>query len=178
MLMIFCIIAMGSYLYPEIYSSSWRLWVAAALLPAIALTIGYTAASIFCMTHASRRAIAIEIGCQNAAIAYTLITLSYDDDVFLFVAAYAGIYTVLAYVIIFGLIGVYYLHKYIRKRGNTFEIAKEHELQNIEKKISQETESTRNTKIINTKSDMESTESAEIKIGEDPGFMNRGFEYK
>ena len=128
MLMIFGIIAIGSYLYPEVYSLSWRLWLAAALLPALALTVGYIAGSVFCMAHASRRTIALEVGCQNSALTITLITLSYDESVFLYVAAYSGLYTVCAYIIIFISIGSYYTYKCLVKKGKKVQITKESEL--------------------------------------------------
>ena len=74
------------------------------------------AASIFRMPHASRRAVAIEIRCQNVALCLTLITISYDADVFLHIAVYAELFGVCGYSITFGCIGLYHLHKRIMGR--------------------------------------------------------------
>ena len=136
LVMIFGIIAVGSYLYPEIYTSSWRVWLAAVLLPLIGLAIGYIASSIFCMPQASRRAIAIETGCQNAALCVTIITISYDADVFLHVAVYAELFVVCGFPITFCFIGLFYLHKFFCAKDKTHQV----ELKCYEKKIAEDNE--------------------------------------
>ena len=145
MLMLLGVIAIGSYLYPEIYTSSWRIWVAACLLPIIGLAIGFAAASIFRMPQASRRAVAIEIGCQNAGLCITIIAISYDVDVFLHVAVYAELFTVCGWPIIFACVGFYHLHKCMYGEN------KEHdkvELKCYEKKTTEDNESAYEKKIV------------------------------
>ena len=114
--MIFLAIGISSYLYPQMFSSSWQLWLASALLPALGLTFGYTASSIFCLPHASRRAIAIETGCQNVALCLTLVSISYGADVFLKVLVFPELFGVVGLAIVLNLVGLYQLQKIVRRR--------------------------------------------------------------
>ena len=114
--MIFCVIGISSYLYPDMYSSGWQLWLAASILPILGLIIGYVSSSIFCLPHASRRAIAIETGCQNVALCLTLVSISYGPDVFLKVLVFPELFGVTVLVIILALVGLYHMQKLVRKR--------------------------------------------------------------
>ena len=114
--MIFGVIAISSYLYPQMYSSGWQIWFASGLLPVLGLTIGYASSSIFCLPHASRRAIAIETGCQNVALCLTLVSVSYGADVFLKVLVFPALFGTLGLAIILVLVGLYHIHKILRRR--------------------------------------------------------------
>ena len=129
--MIFIVIGISSYLYPKMYSSPWQLWFASALLPVLGLIFGYIASSIFCLPHASRRAIAIETGCQNVALCLTLVSISYGADVFLKVLVFPELFGVVGLAIILCLVGLYHAQKIIRRRLglNGKELIKQNEME-------------------------------------------------
>ena len=116
MLIIFAVLAMNSYLYPHVFLSGWGIWVAAALLPTLGLVCGYIASSIFCLPHSSRRAIAIETSCQNVALCLGLISVSYGPDVYLKVLVFPELFGTLGTAFILILVGIYQVHKIIRRR--------------------------------------------------------------
>ncbi|XP_070542092.1 ileal sodium/bile acid cotransporter-like isoform X2 [Ptychodera flava] len=64
-------------LNPNMFNSGWQAWVAAATLPVWGFCFGYILSSIFRLKHAKRRTVAFETGCQNVALALTIIGLSY-----------------------------------------------------------------------------------------------------
>ena len=126
--MIFAVIGISSYLYPQMYSSPWQLWLASMMLPIFGLTIGYASSSIFCLPHSSRRAIAIETGCQNVALCLTLISVSYAPDVFLKVLVFPELYGVTGLSIMLVLVVIYQIHKRLRRQLNNDTLTTEIEM--------------------------------------------------
>ncbi|XP_077989480.1 ileal sodium/bile acid cotransporter-like [Glandiceps talaboti] len=62
---------------PDIYQSDWKPWVLTAIYPILAFSCGYTIASILRLPHRKRRTVAFETGCQNVALALTVLNLSF-----------------------------------------------------------------------------------------------------
>ena len=114
--MIVGVIAFGVYLYPHIFTSGWQMCMASCLLPILGLTIGYASASVCCLPHASRRAIAIETGCQNVALCLTLVTLSYGVDVYLKVLVFPALFGAIGSATHLAVVGLYHLQKILRRR--------------------------------------------------------------
>ena len=69
-----------SYLYPSIFDLKWTVWVAAILLPIVGFLLGFILATIFCQPLQYRRTIGFETGCQNVALALSLIAVSFEKD--------------------------------------------------------------------------------------------------
>ncbi|XP_013399431.1 ileal sodium/bile acid cotransporter-like [Lingula anatina] len=67
-------------LYPQIFTSGWKIWIAALLLPFVGFILGYAFSAAACQTAKCCRTIAFETGCQNVAIALTLIAISFPTD--------------------------------------------------------------------------------------------------
>lgn len=110
------LLGITSYLYPQIFTSGWEIWLASVLLPVIALIIGYTAGSIFRLSHAQRRALAIEIACQNVALCLTLISLTYKGIQMFEAMVFPQLFFICGTTIIYILIAVYHIQRIIRKR--------------------------------------------------------------
>lgn len=120
--MIFGVIGITSYLYPQMYSSGWQLWLASALLPVLGLFFGYAGASIFCLPHATRRAIAIETGCQNIGLCLTLVSISYGPDVYLKVLVFPELFGTVGLAMNLCLVGLYHVQKILRRRVDFSEL--------------------------------------------------------
>ena len=116
MLAAFGVTAVNIFLYPEIFTESWELWLGAILLPSLGLSVSYAVTSIFCLSHACRRAVAIENGCQNVALCMAIISLSYKGEVLLKVMAFPVLFGICSFTIIVVLIVIYHIQKQIRKR--------------------------------------------------------------
>ena len=114
--MIFAVLAMNSYLYPHVFLSGWGVWVASILLPALGLTVGFTAATVFRQAPPCRRAIAIETGCQNVALTLGLVTISYGPRVYLQVLVFPELFGTLGTALILILVGIYQIQKRVQKR--------------------------------------------------------------
>ncbi|XP_070555409.1 ileal sodium/bile acid cotransporter-like [Ptychodera flava] len=60
----------------EIFTSPWQVYAIAAVFPIIAVFVGFTLSSLFCVESEKRRTVAIETGCQNVGLASAVITVS------------------------------------------------------------------------------------------------------
>lgn len=70
------------FIFPDIFNDVPAvLYAAEFLLPILGLTLGFFAASLFRLSFAVRRTIAIEAGIQNVGTALTIITLSFPFEV-------------------------------------------------------------------------------------------------
>ena len=116
MLVVIGVIGTNVFLYPEIFTESWELWLAAFLLPALGLSVGYAVTSIFCLPHACRRAVAVENGCQNVALCMGILSLSYKGEVLLKAMAFPELFLICSTTIILVLIAIYHIQKQVRKR--------------------------------------------------------------
>lgn len=116
MLMIIAVLAMNSYLYPHVFLSGWGIWVASVLLPALGLTLGFIAATVFRQPPPCRRAIAIETGCQNVALTLGLVTISYGPSVYLQVLVFPELFGTLGTALILILVGIYQIQKRAQQR--------------------------------------------------------------
>ncbi|XP_030843139.1 ileal sodium/bile acid cotransporter [Strongylocentrotus purpuratus] len=72
------------FINPNIWASSWKLYVASLLHMWIGWSLGYTLARLLRQPHKQSRTIAFETGLQQIGIAMTLISFSYKDDTELF----------------------------------------------------------------------------------------------
>lgn len=72
------------FINPNIWASSWKLYVATLLHMWIGWSLGYTLARLLRQPHKQSRTIAFETGLQQIGIAMTLISFSYKDDTELF----------------------------------------------------------------------------------------------
>ncbi|KAH9418044.1 hypothetical protein DERP_008300, partial [Dermatophagoides pteronyssinus] len=69
------------FIFPDIFNDVPAvLYAAEFLLPILGLTLGFFAASLFRLSFAVRRTIAIEAGIQNVGTALTIITLSFPFE--------------------------------------------------------------------------------------------------
>lgn len=118
LLMLLALLAVNSYLYPHVFLSGWGIWVGAVVLPVIGLTIGYVAATIFRQPPKSRRAIAIETGCQNVTLVIGLITIFYGKEVYLDVMVFPELFGTIGYALVLILCGIYKVQKVVRRRLN------------------------------------------------------------
>ena len=116
MLIVLGAIVINVYLFPEIMTESWELWMAAILLPALGLSVGYAVPSIFCMPHACRRAVAVENGCQNVALCMGILSFSYKGEVLLKAMAFPELFLICSTTMILLLIAIYHIQKQVRKR--------------------------------------------------------------
>nr|XP_054768835.1 ileal sodium/bile acid cotransporter-like [Lytechinus pictus] len=84
MLGILTSIILTVFINPNIWASTWKLYVASLLHMWIGWSLGYTLARLLCQPHKQSRTIAFETGLQQIGIAMTLISFSYKDDMELF----------------------------------------------------------------------------------------------
>ncbi|XP_013399432.1 ileal sodium/bile acid cotransporter-like isoform X1 [Lingula anatina] len=80
MVSILIVIVCQIILYPHIFTSEWKIWIAAVLLPFVGIILGYAFSAAACQTAKCCRTIAFETGSQNVAIALTLIAISFSPD--------------------------------------------------------------------------------------------------
>ncbi|XP_070541714.1 ileal sodium/bile acid cotransporter-like [Ptychodera flava] len=64
---------------PEIYRSEWKAWLLTSIYPLLAFSFGFLVASLFRLPYKKRRTIAFETGCQNVALALTVINISFPS---------------------------------------------------------------------------------------------------
>ncbi|RWS14429.1 ileal sodium/bile acid cotransporter-like protein 3 [Dinothrombium tinctorium] len=70
--------ALEILIFPDIFDDvPFQIYVAEILLPLLGLSLGYSLASIFGLSYAQRRTIAIESGIQNIGTALAIVSLSY-----------------------------------------------------------------------------------------------------
>ena len=119
--MVLALIVVFAYLYPQVFVNGWKMWVGAAALASIALTISYTAATIFRLPRASRKAISIEVAVQNSSLVISLIALAYDEELYEELSEFPAVYTVLDLGVLFLIAGLYRCQKLIRNRGDEVE---------------------------------------------------------
>jgi len=74
---IFTGIAIRAYANPQVYISSWEIWVLAAILPMFGFTYAFLISSSIHFSYQKRRTTGIECGCQNLSLALTIINLSF-----------------------------------------------------------------------------------------------------
>ncbi|XP_077988517.1 ileal sodium/bile acid cotransporter-like [Glandiceps talaboti] len=67
-------------LNPDMFNTGWEAWVTSATLPLWGFCFGYLISTIFRLKQAKRRTVAFETGCQNVALALTIISLSYPPS--------------------------------------------------------------------------------------------------
>lgn len=78
---IFVAIIFGSIVQNEFFNSSWKIWLASAVLMLFGCSAGYSVSRfVFRVPREQSRTIAIETGVQNAAVAIAIIQVSYNDD--------------------------------------------------------------------------------------------------
>nr|XP_006811663.1 PREDICTED: ileal sodium/bile acid cotransporter-like [Saccoglossus kowalevskii] len=70
-------IGLRAYIKPDVYTSSWQVYVVSASLPALAFCVGFITSSIIRLPCSKRRTIAIEAGCQNVALSLSVINSSF-----------------------------------------------------------------------------------------------------
>ncbi|XP_070541985.1 sodium-dependent organic anion transporter-like [Ptychodera flava] len=74
-------IGLRAYVKPDVFTSSWEIWLIAILLPLFAAAVGFICSSIIRLPCSSRRTISIETGCQNVALALSVINTSFPAGV-------------------------------------------------------------------------------------------------
>ncbi|XP_070562069.1 ileal sodium/bile acid cotransporter-like [Ptychodera flava] len=77
---IFVGIGIRAYIQPATFRNSWEIWLLVACLPLTGLTVGFIASSVICQPCTNRRTIGIETGCQNIALALSVINTSFPPS--------------------------------------------------------------------------------------------------
>ena len=116
MLLAFGVVGFFSYLFPQIYSAGWQLWLGACVLSLFGITLGYILATIFRLPHASRRAIAIETGVQNVGLCLALVAIAYGPDLFLEILVFPVLFATVGFAAMLVFILLYKIQKILRTR--------------------------------------------------------------
>ena len=61
--------------------SSLDIWIATAAMPILGFVLGYILSAVFCLNTKQKRTVGFETGCQNASIAFSVISMSFPSDV-------------------------------------------------------------------------------------------------
>ncbi|XP_033106848.1 ileal sodium/bile acid cotransporter-like, partial [Anneissia japonica] len=73
-------IILNGLINPKMFLAPWNVWFSAVIMPVIAFLLGYIAAYLLRQSRKKCRTIALETGCQNVALALTIISISYADS--------------------------------------------------------------------------------------------------
>ena len=73
-------VVLNGFITPKMFTSGWKVWFAAIMLPYFGFGFGYTLARILRQSHKKCRTVAFETGSQNVALSLTLILLSFSDS--------------------------------------------------------------------------------------------------
>ncbi|XP_033106850.1 ileal sodium/bile acid cotransporter-like [Anneissia japonica] len=73
-------IILNGLINPKMFLAPWNVWFSAVIMPVIAFLLGYIAAYLLRQSRKKCRTIALETGCQNVALALTIIAISYADS--------------------------------------------------------------------------------------------------
>ncbi|XP_070542072.1 ileal sodium/bile acid cotransporter-like [Ptychodera flava] len=66
----------------SLFSNFWKPWILALIYPAIGFAFGYVISLIFRLEGPKRRTVGFETGCQNVALALSVINLSFPPGLF------------------------------------------------------------------------------------------------
>ncbi|KAH3890840.1 hypothetical protein DPMN_014929 [Dreissena polymorpha] len=81
--MIVATVIISSYMYPQMYTSTWKTWVFAAIFAPVAFTIAYLIALSMRMPADMRRTLGITTSTKSMALCLTIIALSFSSDEYL-----------------------------------------------------------------------------------------------
>ncbi|XP_077980050.1 ileal sodium/bile acid cotransporter-like [Glandiceps talaboti] len=70
-------IILRAYIKPDAFTSSWYIWLIALFLPMFAASLGFITSTIIRLPCSKRRTVGIETGCQNIALALSVINTSF-----------------------------------------------------------------------------------------------------
>lgn len=82
-LIIFATIGLSSYMYPEMYSSTWKTWFISCMFTPISFVIAYVIAFAMRMPDKLRRTLGITTGTKSLALCLTIIAISFPRDEYL-----------------------------------------------------------------------------------------------
>ena len=71
---------MMNFVYPNLFNVGWQIWTLGITLPFAAFALGYVLARVCRQPYSCCRAIGFETGCQNAAVALSLIGLTFPRE--------------------------------------------------------------------------------------------------
>ena len=60
--------------------ASKHIWIATATMPILGFVLGYMLSALFCLSAKQKRTVGFETGCQNASIAFSVISTSFKLD--------------------------------------------------------------------------------------------------
>ena len=79
-LLVLATIGLSSYMYPEMYKSSWKTWTIASVYSLVSYLIGYLLTLVMRMPDQVRRTIGITTSVKSIALCLTIVAVSFPDD--------------------------------------------------------------------------------------------------
>lgn len=105
------VITMQTFLYGWHKVRIWQMWVASVLLPVIGYSTGIITSLILCQRGLVPRTVAFETGCQNVALALSVIALSFPTHIVKKVIIIPTLFGVFQLLVGFVPIGIYRIYR-------------------------------------------------------------------
>ncbi|XP_076101726.1 ileal sodium/bile acid cotransporter-like [Mytilus galloprovincialis] len=112
------VLTLMSIRFPYMYLASWKIYIAALILPFAGFLFGYVVAMICRQDPVRCRTIALETGIQNFPLCMTLLLLTFSKEIFAQISLFPLLYGVTCIVCSLAFLGIY---KIVKKVNSTRE---------------------------------------------------------
>lgn len=116
------VLTLMSLRFPYMYYASWKIYIAAFILPFAGFLFGYVVAVVCRQNPVRCRTIALETGIQNFPLCMTLLLLTFSKQIFAQISLFPLLYGVTCIICSLGFLGIY---KIVKKVKSTREKNKE-----------------------------------------------------
>lgn len=82
----------------RVFLTTWKPFVASAVMPFCAFLVGYICSCVSCLEHRKSKTIAIETGIQNFPLCMTVLSLSFPIKLFIILSVYPLLYGIVSIV--------------------------------------------------------------------------------